>query len=436
MRHTIQERAATDVLNRSASWALTGALLLTACFWLLLILHYWYTTGWFGRIGFDFGCFWSATRAFIHTGPASAYDVGIVHQYGTELARLSGRRHPTTYATGVSPYPPPFFLLIAPFTQARPVLDFLIWTVCNVALILWVAIRLAVGSPGRRWQIALGALLASPVMEGLILGQPTGFLLLILYQCWHSLEQKRDLRAGLWAGLLLLKPQYALPLIVIMLLKRRWGFVRGVTLVGLGLGCVSFMLLGFSGIASYVHLLRAVSSESSGLPGISFRHMMNWQAILINNAPTISASMRMIGMGLLDLASIISLACVWRGSWVDDPEMLGYRLLATMIVTLLISNHSYVHGAALLVVPCLAIRRGQPWTSTMRTLLLAGLFLPPAMFVLTVVRHWDWWVVESETVLALMLAGFVVSSVCIRALGRESRARLPRGLPFQESAFS
>jgi hypothetical protein len=120
-------------------FAFSILLVLLALFWVFVIYRLWLTSGWFERIGYDFGCFWSATKAFFASGPAAAYDMNLVHKYGVELARLGGRRSPENYSTGVSPYPPLFFLLIAPFTHLRPVLDFLLWTACNVVLAAWVS---------------------------------------------------------------------------------------------------------------------------------------------------------------------------------------------------------------------------------------------------------------------------------------------------------
>ncbi len=196
-------------------------------------------------------------------------------------------------------HPPPFFLLIAPFTKAGPVLDFLIWTVCNVAVTVWVAIRLTVGSPGRRGQVALGTLVTFPVMMGIILGQPIGFLLLVFVPVLELDGSEEGFPSRTLGRTLLAQATVRLPLIMIMFLKRRWGFMRGVALVGFVLGVGSFALLGFSGVLSYIHLLRAVANESGGLPGISFNLMMNWQAFLINIFPTMTFSMRMILAGVL-----------------------------------------------------------------------------------------------------------------------------------------
>ncbi len=72
----------------------------------------------------------------------------------------------------------------------------------------------------------------------------------------------------------------------------------------------------------------------------------------------------------------------------------------------------------------------------MRTLLVAGLILPPAIYVLSSVRNWDWWIIESQIVLMLLVATFAVTFLRARSVGQESRSGQSRTLQLQESAIS
>jgi len=384
-------------------------LALIAAFWVLTTLAILSGTGWFKWVGFDFGCFWSATKAFLGTGPASAYDMSIVHAHGVDLARVTGYSKPDAFDTGVSPYPPVYFLLIAPLTLLPPIIAFVLWSIINLVLSAWVSLRLIADTPVRRTQLALAALMAFPVMEGLILGQPTGFLMLTMYLCWRSLVQKREFRAGIWAGLLLLKPQYAVLLALVMLIKRRWDFMRGFIAVGAVLGIGSLALLGVSGTVSYIDLLRNISSNSSTITGIHPGDMLSFNALVLNFLPGLTSAASSFVTITLDLAAVVFVVWMWGGHWQDDPEILTHRILVTMIATLLISHHNYVHGAALLVIPLLAIRCYRPWSAWMRAILTASLVLPPLLFLMSFAYRWDWWIPVSQSVLVLMLAASVVS---------------------------
>ncbi|HEX7101704.1 MAG TPA: glycosyltransferase family 87 protein, partial [Nitrolancea sp.] len=316
---------------------------------------------------------------------------------------------PDTFVTGVSPYPPIFFLLVAPFTLLPPKIALILWSVINLGLGAWVSMRLVAGTPVRRTQLVIAALLAFPVMEGFVLGQPIGFLMLSMFLCWRSLVEKRELRAGVWAGLLLLKPQYIVLLAFIMLIKRRWAFMRGFIAVGACLGIGSLALLGFSGTLSYVDLLRNISSNTSTIAGIHPGDMLSFNAMVLNFLPGLTAAATGFVTIALDLAAVAFVVWMWHGRWQDDPEILTHRVLVTMIATLLISHHNYVHGAALLVIPCLAIRLYRPWSVWMRVTLFASLVLPPVLFLMSFAYHWDWWIPVSQSVLVLMLAAAAVS---------------------------
>jgi hypothetical protein len=392
-----------------SSAALSASLLLVALFWVLTTIVILFGSGWFKWVGFDFGCFWSATKAFLGNGPSAAYDMSIVHARGIDLARASGYPTPDTFVTGVSPYPPIFFLLIAPFTLLPPKIAFVLWSLINIVLSAWVSLRLIADTRARRTQLALAALLTFPVMEGLVLGQPIGFLMLSMFLCWRSLVQKRELQAGIWAGLLLLKPQYIVLLALVMLIKRRWAFMRGFIAVGAVLGIGSLALLGFAGTLSYLDLLRNISSNASTIAGIHPGDMLSFNALVLNFLPGLTPAASTFVTLALDFGAVAFVIWMWHGRWQDDPEILTHRVLVTMIATLLISHHNYVHGAALLVIPLLAIRLYRPWSAWMRVTLFTSLVLPPVLFLMSFAYHWDWWIPVSQSVLLLMLAAAAVS---------------------------
>ena len=395
--------------RNAGDFFLLAVLPLIAAFWALTTLAILSGTGWFRWVGFDFGCFWSATKAFLGTGPASAYDMSIVHTHGVDLARVTGYSNPNAFETGVSPYPSVYFLLIAPLTLLPPIIAFVLWGIVNLGLSAWVSLRLTADTPIRRTKLALAALMAFPVMEGLVLGQPTGLLMLTMYLCWRSFVQKREFQAGIWAGLLLLKPQYVVVLALVMLIKRRWDFMRGFIAAGAVLGAGSLALLGVSGTVTYIDLLRNISSNSSTIAGIHPGDMLSFNALVLNLLPGLTASASSFITIALDLTAVAFVIRMWSGRWLNDPEILTHRLLVTMIATLLISHHNYVHGAALLVIPLLATRRYRPWSAWMRAILTASLVLPLLLFLMSLANHWDWWIPVSQSVLILMLAAVVVS---------------------------
>ena len=57
-------------LQRLSDASLTISLLLLALFWIFTTTVILLGEGWFKLVGGDFGCFWSATKAFLGTGSA------------------------------------------------------------------------------------------------------------------------------------------------------------------------------------------------------------------------------------------------------------------------------------------------------------------------------------------------------------------------------
>jgi hypothetical protein len=78
-------------------------------------------------------------------------------------------------------------------------------------------------------------------------------------------------------------------------------------------------------------------------------------------------------------------------------------MLATVIIMMLASYHNHVHSAALLLVPCMAVAAQANGPRFLRTILLAGLFVPLPLYFLTASMMRVSWLF-----IALMLAGLGV----------------------------
>ncbi len=115
------------------------------------------------------------------------------------------------------------------------------------------------------------SLLFYPTVTWILYGQMTGLLLLIFVGTFIFLRRGRDFAAGAVWGLLLFKPQLAITLAVILLVKGRWRALAGgaVTVTAwLSTG----LILGWQSFRQYLHLsgqlmdlLRLDSYESWGL---------------------------------------------------------------------------------------------------------------------------------------------------------------------------
>jgi hypothetical protein len=219
-----------------------GVLLLV--FWALAIASVIRARGLFDWIGFDFGVYWAAARAFFIDGPVSVYDLEVLRKHIAPVGAFYGSGA-DPLKVGPVPYPPIFFLLIAPFAALPPLVAFLTWTALNVVAAVAVLRGMAERAGwSNGWGFALLGLSFAPIVFAIWVGQPTVLMTFALYRAYRSFEREDDFKAGLWAGALLLKPQYAAFLGIALLLNRRWRAAAGMALVGGLAGASAVAVLG------------------------------------------------------------------------------------------------------------------------------------------------------------------------------------------------
>ena len=355
---------------------------LTFAFWCALLFLVWRAHGWFDWLGIDYGFFWAAARAFLASGPVAAYDLQMLTVQIQPLAAYSGQSSDPLRAAPV-PYPPLFILLFTPLTLVPPVVGFLLWTFGNLLLALSVIRGLASRWPNRPGVLIPSVLMFFPLGYTLFVGQVTIILLFGLYRAYRALEQSRDFVAGLFAGLLLLKPQYALFLMLVFVLKRRWAALQGMVLVGALIVLSNLALLGLSGLvayyASWSYAVGFQNVHAIVLPQL----MINWRGLLVNFAPGLTEFQGLALTFLLSALTASALLVIWQGAWNPEDRRFAGQFFATMLITLLASHHSHITGAALLVVPgmALAVRKGGP--PLLQAILRIGLYSSPLVFLIT-----------------------------------------------------
>lgn len=369
----------------SQRWIFGAAVVINAVFWAIRTGVEWSVFGLFYVLGVDWSRFWGATEAFVHQGPSAAYSLTSIGQFMQPLSSYyASNISDMALKVGPAPYPPIFLALFTPFTLPPAPIGFLLWTVFNLLLGFPVARSLASHFPvdQRRAMTAL-LLLFYPFVMALFVGQMVVILLFAFWKGYRALERGDDLIAGAWFGLLLLKPQYAAVLMLVLLLKRRWSAIAGGTMTGLGLVGSSILVGGLSGCIAYVRMILVDYPNYSGGLAISPQGMISWRALVLNMEPDVGKILGLALTGVLSVISLAMLVVIWRGEW--NPRSLRFhnQMLATMLVTLLVAYHSQVHGAALLMVPGALIAASEAGSPFIKKVMIVGIFVPPFITALS-----------------------------------------------------
>ena len=205
-----------------------------------------------------------------------------------------------------------------------------------------------------------------------------------------------------------LKPQYAVFLILVFLLKRRWHALGGLMLAGLVVLVGSLAIVGPDGLRAQYETLREMSGFRSVDPIIGPRWMINWRGLLTSFLPEDASeqSGKLVTL-VLSVLTVGTLPLIWRGAWDTRGPRFSIQMLATIIVMMLASYHNHIHSAALLMVPGLAVAAQTEKPRYLHPTLLAGLYAPlPLYFGTGSMIQVSW------LFIALMLAalGIVVSA--------------------------
>jgi glycosyl transferase family 87 len=320
-------------------------------------------------------------------GPAHEILSGRSPYHPGELVRVRAAvragHSPIDYRHGVfAAYPAPGLLVGVPFTAIPAVLAAWLWFGC-----LLVAGGLALWLAGvRDSRVYAAALLTPPVVSSLFYGAVDLVLMLGLAACWRWRDHAG--RAGLALGAIVALKLVALPVVVWLLVTRRFGAAAISLVTAAALGLAGWVLIGFDGLAGYPHLLGLLTDIEStrGYSAVAF-------------AVALGA-----GTGAAAWAPYIAGACLLAALWAvaRRPGADGEAFLLGVLAALALSPIVWQHSIALLLVPLAVLRPrfGPIWTAPLL------LWLAP----------------DTSTIVApfkLFLFAVIVAAICGRALMRE-----------------
>jgi hypothetical protein len=298
--------------------ALTGFALL----WVILTVYAW--TWNFKAANFtDYLSYWAAGKLTLAGDPVAAYDV--VKHRAMEFT--------VTPIPGLLPfpYPPPFLLVVTPFSLLSYLWGFAAWIL--VTGLIYVAGTRRVGD----LPVTVGH--PSVLMNGLI-GQ-NGLLTCPIIITGIFLLRQRPFLAGAILGLLVIKPQLALLLPVAVIAARLWPAIAGAAMSSIGLLLMAFALFGFGVFDGFIKILPL------------YTELMRQDKWPWNEFISVFAFLRYFGIDqsvALTVHAIVALAAgtltwiAWSRDWPEQVPILA-------AATLLVPPYLLTYDSLLLIVP-------------------------------------------------------------------------------------
>ena len=268
------------------------------------------------------------------------YDIEALHEAQVALVPES---KPELYPPV---YPPQAALLFAPFNgwSYRPAL--LIWSALTIALyivIVWNVWRPLADQLSNRRMIAAAAAVFPPFWNLVLFGQISILIMAAFWLGWLALERGRSYLAGAAFGLLALKPQFGIPLAVIVLACGEWRMLAGAVVSAAAQAVIIWSTLGTVAFTAFAGSLRITLTYQDLLESKPFNsHSLRAVTRLLPNV---------VGVPLWLALSAIVLWYTVR-VWKSDAPV-RVRLGVVMLASLLVNPHVIVYDVTLLGLPLL-----------------------------------------------------------------------------------
>lgn len=254
-------------------------------------------------------------------------------------------------------YPPFYYVVVSPLSILPVGVAAWFW-----AMLMMACWPLSFWFIHRGWNVArrglqhsgsqatmLLPLFFAPMIESLVSCQKGTLILVFFSAAWYALRRGSPFCAGLIAGLLLFKPQFAIVLFAVMALGRQWRFL-------LGFGATALVLLGICLVMGtdvclqYVAFARQ-AGEYIRTSGYAIEKSHCWYGFF-----TLLAGGRPDGWPRVAtfVASVTTLgiaAWMWRGKLRVDRPRFGRQFAVAVFATLLISPHLFTYDLTLLALP-------------------------------------------------------------------------------------
>lgn len=268
-------------------------------------------------------------------------------------------------------------LLYSPFSLLKYRAAYLAFIAFNMVLLLaalFLVRRLL--SPDLPWLKSrpwLMFFLFIPLWLAVVHCQDSVLFLLLFCLAWRDLESGKDVRAGCFLALALFKFQIAIPIAVLIAVRRGWRFTTGFLAMSAALALFCISIVGRTGMLSMVRFIFTAAS-ATGQSTAAQRVMTIYPLAMPNMEGLLYAcgARFLPSSGAVVVAGLCSFCLfVWSISIVRRRDQ-NVAFSIAILCGLLVSYHLYIHDLTLSLLPA-ALLSGR-----------AQRYLMPALFGLPV----------------------------------------------------
>ena len=246
---------------------------------------------------------------------------------------------------------PPFeALILSPLGGLSYTTAYRTWGILNAA-ILWCLVlflRPHLPWPGEHLGYICLWVLFAPVIVSLYQGQSSLLVLASYSLAYLFLKIRKDALAGLALGIGLFRFQFVAPFALIFLFRRQWRVLLGLVASALFFALLSFLTVGWTGIATYIRFVLTIASNPQNESYGSAVDMPTIHGLVY---AMLGRAMNHVGLNvivvLLSLGLLGWVARRWRAAVGRSTDL----MFATSVAASLVSgSHMFTHDFSPLVV--------------------------------------------------------------------------------------
>ena len=315
------------------------------------------------------------------------------------------------------PYTPFIAVLWSPFAGLSPLVGMALWNLLNIAALvggLWYLLA-SLPLPGvTRALLLLAAVTSFPFVVNLEQGQSSGIVMGALGAGIALLRKENDLLAGLALGVLLLKTQWLLFIVLVLVWKLRWRALWGIGATGGALTSLALLVMGTEWIPDFQRVVGMVQQWDRALlldPWYSHSLSGGLTALLGRGTDEVVRTLMLFATLLMALA----LAYLWRGPWRPGSPRWDALVALTLLAAVFTNLQLNTHDLALLALPgalglsALYQLQDRENLRAWWYVLLWGSYLVPAFFLALALSPTQAWIVRPTTLLIAALVGVSVA---------------------------